>query len=73
MKEKGTFIGEVKNIKKNRETFTFFLSASLLYDQQGNVIGSMGISRDITDLKEAEKQLIESEQKYRNLFENARI
>lgn len=31
----------------------------------------MGVSRDITEMKKAEQQLIESEEKYRDLFENA--
>ena len=31
----------------------------------------MGVSRDITEMKKAERQLIESEEKYRDLFENA--
>jgi PAS domain S-box-containing protein len=71
LKEQGTFVGEVQNKRKNGEVFTSFLSASVLYDQEGKAIGSMGVSRDVTELKEAELQLIESEEKYRDLFENA--
>ncbi|MCB0400604.1 MAG: PAS domain S-box protein [Flavobacteriales bacterium] len=71
LKKTGTYIGEVKNKRKNGEVFTCFLSASLLHDEEGNIIGSMGVSRDITELKEAEQQLIDSEEKYRDLFENA--
>lgn len=71
LKEKGTYFGEVKNNRKNGEEFTSFLSASILYNEQGEPIGTMGVSRDITELKEAEKQLIESEERYRDLFENA--
>ena len=71
LKEKGVFIGEVKNKRKNGEFFTSFLSASVLYNQDEEPIGTMGVSRDVTELIEAEKQLIESEEKYRDLFENA--
>ena len=42
-----------------------------MYNEEGRQIGTMGVSRDITELKEAEQQLIESEEKYRDLFENA--
>ncbi len=71
LKKEGRFVGEINNKRKNGQVFTTFLSASVLYNNEGNPIGTMGISRDITELKEAEKQLIESEEKYRDLFENA--
>jgi PAS domain S-box-containing protein len=41
------------------------------YDQNGKVIGTMGISRDITDLKKTNEKLGKSEKKYKDLFETA--
>lgn len=52
----GGFQGEVINKRKNGERFITYLSGSLLYDEQGNVIGSMGVSRDITEVKKAEEK-----------------
>lgn len=60
LKEKGIFVGEIENKRKNGSIFTSFLSASVLYNEEGEKIGTMGVSRDITELKEAENQLIDS-------------
>ena len=43
---------------------------SFLTDQSGTVIGMIGVTRDISERKEAQRKIVESEKKYRNLFEN---
>ncbi len=57
LNETGKFIGEVGNIRKNGEKFTCFLSANIMYDNDGEIVGSMGVSRDISREKELTKQL----------------
>ncbi|MFN3411315.1 MAG: PAS domain S-box protein [Exilispira sp.] len=42
--------------------------AKPLYDNQNNIIGAIEIIRDITELKEKELALIESEEKFRQIF-----
>ena len=44
-----------------------------VFDQAGNVKGIVGISRDITEMKEAEEKLKESEKDFRSLFENSTL
>ena len=40
------------------------------YDPDGRIIGTIGISRDITPLEVAKEELEKSEQRYRSIFEN---
>ena len=58
LKETGRFIGETVNKRKNGDVFTSFITASVLLDSNGNHVGSMGISRDITERKQVEAQLL---------------
>ena len=46
-------------------------TGSRLIDEHGKVSGFVGISRDMTEQREADEALRESEQKFRAIFENA--
>ncbi|MBF0627196.1 MAG: response regulator [Magnetococcales bacterium] len=48
----GKFIGELTGRRKDGTTFPVFMSASLLKDRKGQVIGALASSRDITEQKQ---------------------
>ena len=58
-------------ITKNGERRNVGTSISLIRDSSGKPIGFRGIARDITEFKRAEEAVRISEEKYRNIFENA--
>ncbi|MFQ5846236.1 MAG: GAF domain-containing protein [Candidatus Methylomirabilales bacterium] len=51
----GRFAGEVTNRRKNGEEFYAYLSASVIRDANGKVVGGMGVSRDITERRQMEE------------------
>ncbi len=55
----GQFTGEITNKRKSGETFPCFISASILRDSKGEILGIMGVSKDITESKRAEEALVE--------------
>ncbi len=61
LEDHGSYQGEVVNRTKSGEKFLSYLSASMLYDESGNVVGAMGVSRDITKAREAkQKELVQA-------------
>jgi len=60
---------QVEMSRKNGTTVWTEVKASLIRDENQRAIGIMGVTRDITDRKQTEKELQESEQKYRLLFD----
>ena len=54
MRSKGFFSGEVVSKRKNGESFPVFVSATVLRDREGRIIGSVGSSRDLSKEREAE-------------------
>jgi PAS domain S-box-containing protein len=53
---------------QNREIWLETIK-SPMFDRSGNVIGTVGIARNVTDRKEMEEALRKSENKYRTIFE----
>ncbi len=64
--DSGKHVSYESTLIKDDGIHHFSTSKSPLHDANGNIIGLIGISRDITEAKEAEK-------KYRFIFENAPV
>jgi len=64
---------ETRMINKNKEIFDVELSLCVLKGKEGRIVGSVGIIKDITKLKETERKLKTSEERYRTIFENSAV
>lgn len=62
---------ETQVYKKDGTLLDVNLSISILKNTEGEIVGSIGILRDITSQKEAERKLRESENKIRVILDNS--
>ncbi|MEN8263427.1 MAG: PAS domain S-box protein [Nitrospirota bacterium] len=67
----GKWDGELVIKNKSGKTIPVGLAAFTVIDDSGQTAGTIGIIRDLTERKEAEDALKESEAKYRKLIETA--
>ena len=68
LKKSGFYSGEITNLSKENRRFTSLLSASLIINDKGAVIGSMGVSRDITEYRANERIALEQKAKLESIF-----
>ena len=61
--------GEILNRKKDGTEFPISLSTSIVQDENGETLGMVGVAVDISERKQSEIALQESELKHRNLIE----
>lgn len=67
----GSFKGELWHARRDGSIFPTLMNNALLHDERGALIGFIGATRDITDIKEAEEALRDRERHFRSLIENA--
>jgi PAS domain S-box-containing protein len=68
---KGGWQGELINTKKDGTEFPVMLFTTIIYDKENQPIALVGVSSDITEHKKADKNLRESEEKFRSIMENS--
>jgi PAS domain S-box-containing protein len=69
--EQGLWKGEVTQSRKDGELITILASVSLVRDQAGEPKGTVAVNRDVTERKQAEKDLRNSQALMTGIFDSA--
>jgi len=64
----GGWQGEILNLRKDGTVFPIFLSTSVVFNEKNNPIALIGVNTDITEKKQAEINLKESEERYQTFI-----
>jgi len=57
IQETGKFLGEIPCVRKDGSEVPIEITATLIFDKEGNPIASIGINKDITERKQLEERL----------------
>jgi PAS domain S-box-containing protein len=64
---------ELKEVTKDKRILWISLTSTPRFDEHGNVIGILGIGEDITERKQAQEALRESEKRFRKVVETMEV
>lgn len=72
IKQSSFWEGECLGVRKDGATFPVHITNSVFRDERGKVKGMIFVVNDITERKQVEELLRQSEEKYRSLFEESK-
>ncbi len=69
LKKRGAWTGEVTGVRKDGSEFNALLSLTAEYSDDGSYCGALGIAADITELRQAEQKVKESQAIFKTIID----